>query len=717
MAEQYWIGGFFIDLSRNQISQNQQSQTLAPKALAVLTYLAENQGKVVSQEALLDKVWQGTVVSPNTLQRSIAQLRKALGDDGKVQVYIKTHAKQGYSLECDVRWQEKIQSASPDIFQESSVAQKPVENTDNNQSSITKQEAPQTAKNYTTLALVFISLVIFTIGGYLISKPKPLKALSFGEMRALTATDHKEFGGIYSPDGKYVVFQRYTDLLCRNNIWAKNLETQQEFQLTDNIGTYSSQSFSKDGKQLVLIQTQDCSEPITQKKCYKLMSLDFEKALTSPQPLTELMECKNSVISKPTWLNNNNIALLQKDLARWKLLSYSVTENTSQTLYEPINGNIVYYSYSNKENLIALISERENDDHYINILDAEGKLLSSNKINYPKEVAKYRFVSANFSPLDEMLIFSTGRQLFTLSFTGQVSNISLPIDEPMSSPTFHPNGKRMVVIKGHYDADIVSMPYSAELQKTHQATPDYSVLERSTTGDYNAMVQPNGDAIAFKSKRSGEEQIWITSNSSSKQLSHFPKDTYIRGFDWAADGNSLLVNVHHQLIQVFLDGTTKQLSLAHPVVTLFQWHSATNNALVIVRINGLSKFAEIDLKNSQTRIIKDSQVSWALKTEQGQIIYTDQLDRFWQKGPIEDELIKPLRNQGSDKRFLVKDVNIYGINKNLQFWSYNIESKEINFISTVPDNLDHISDLDDLSLYGVIRVSAKKELAELFLTE
>ena len=536
-------------------------------------------------------------------------------------------------------------------------------------------------------------------------------------MRALTATDHKEFGGIYSPDGKYVVFQRYTDLLCRNNIWAKNLETQQEFQLTDNIGTYSSQSFSKDGKQLVLIQTQDCSEPLTQKKCYKLMSLDFEKALTSPQPLTELMECKNSVISKPTWLNNNNIALLQKDLARWKLLSYSVTENTSQVLYELIDGNIVYYSYSNKEDLIALISERENGDHYINILDAHGKLLSSNEINYPKEVAKYRFINANFSPLDEMLIFSTGRQLFTLSFTGEVSNISLPIDEPMSSPTFHPNGKRMVVVKGHYDADIISMPYSAELQKTHQTTPDYSVLERSTTGDYNAMVQPNGDAIAFKSKRSGEEQIWITSNGSSKQLSHFPKDTYIRGFDWAADGNSLLVNVDHQLIQVFLDGTTKQLSLAHPVVRLFQWHSETNNALAIVRINGLSKFAKIDLKNSQIRVIKDSPVSWALKTEQDQIIYTDQLDRFWQKGPIEDELIEPLRNQGSDKRFLVKDGNVYGVNKNLQLWSYNIESKEINFISTVPENLDHISDLDDLSLYGVIRVSAKKEIAELFLTE
>ena len=111
MTKQYSIGGFYIDLSRNQITQNKQPQTIAPKAMEVLTYLAENQGKVVSHDALLDEVWPNTIVSPNTLQRSIAQLRKALGDDGKVQSYIKTHAKQGYSLECDVRWHDQTNSS------------------------------------------------------------------------------------------------------------------------------------------------------------------------------------------------------------------------------------------------------------------------------------------------------------------------------------------------------------------------------------------------------------------------------------------------------------------------------------------------------------------------------------------------------------------------------------------------------------------------------
>jgi len=121
MAEQYWIGEFFVDLSRNQITQNKQPQTLAPKALAVLTCLAKHHGQVVSQDTLLETVWPDTIVSTNTLQRCIAQLRKALGDDGKVQVYIKTHAKKGYSLECAVQWdkpQEVESPSSPEVFKQ-----------------------------------------------------------------------------------------------------------------------------------------------------------------------------------------------------------------------------------------------------------------------------------------------------------------------------------------------------------------------------------------------------------------------------------------------------------------------------------------------------------------------------------------------------------------------------------------------------------------------
>ena len=86
MALQYWVGDRYIDLTRNQITRHETVLTLAPKALAVLTLLAKNQGSVVTQDELLDHVWKNSIVSPNTLQRSIAQLRKAFDDDAKQHV-------------------------------------------------------------------------------------------------------------------------------------------------------------------------------------------------------------------------------------------------------------------------------------------------------------------------------------------------------------------------------------------------------------------------------------------------------------------------------------------------------------------------------------------------------------------------------------------------------------------------------------------------------
>ncbi|SFD42403.1 winged helix-turn-helix domain-containing protein [Pseudoalteromonas denitrificans] len=733
MAEQYWIGGFFIDLSRNQITQNKQSQIIAPKALAVLTYLAENQGKVVSHDALLAKVWQDTVVSPNTLQRSIAQIRKALGDDSKVQVYIKTHAKQGYSLECDVRWHDEIDlkaqdNTTPEITSEaiveavrgSACTHDPQEN-----------EAGKTDTNTTDkpsrsgikLISIIFGILILSIMGYQYFVPKQASQFSFGELRALTSTDNKELASIYSPDGEYIVFHRYSEEFCINNVWAKNTKTQQEFQLTKNLDSYGSHSFSKDGKNLVFIKTGGCSKPITQKKCYKLMNLDFNKALVSPQTPSVLMECKNSQIRNPNWLNNNNIALLQKTSERWKLISYSVNENKSQVLYAPDDSNILDYDYSVKDDLIALTSIHTDGQYYIEVLKADGQVLSSHQINYPKEIAKFRLIYPNFSPFKNQLIFSTGKQLFTLSHEGQVNNISLPLDESLGSPKFHPDGNRMIVIKGHYDSDIATVPISQITQTQpeeaqNKQSTHFSVIDRSILAEDNAILQPNGKLIAYKSERSGDEQLWITDGKSAQQLTHLPMDAYLFGMDWAADGKSILINANNELTQVYLDLKQKPFPMDYPVVRLFQWDSKNNSALLLIRIKGILKFVEFNLTNSEFRIISDKRVNWALKSESGQLIYKDHMDRFWQPGPAEDQLIEALDGQGSSKKgFVINDNVIYGINDSFQLWSYALNEELFEIIGKLPSNVDDLTDINQDQLFITIRVSSNKEVVELTLNE
>jgi len=726
MEEQYWVGEFFVDLTRNQITQNKQPQTLAPKALAVLTCLAENQGKVVSQETLLTKVWQDTVVSNNTLQRCIAQLRKALGDDGKVQIYIKTHAKKGYSLECNVQWQRIDNSANVVITKVADANEQITETTNSSDviDSATKSIKPEgTPANSNTItpwqekykpAFIITAIFVIVFLGVQFFTSTPKTKLSVTQIRAVTATDGKELASIYSPDNQYFIFHRFSEDKCVSNIWAKNLETQQEHQLTKHLDSYGAHSFSKDGKQLTFIRKLNCEQPITQKKCYQLMSLDFNQALKSPQTMRVLLECKNSEIRTPRWLNNNKIALLQKQSEQWQLISYSPIENTSQLLHTINNGNIIYYDYSVTDDLIALISIHEDNQYYIEILKTNGELISQNPIKFPNGVARYRYLYAKFSPIDSHLTFSTGRQLFTLSYDGKVTDISLPLDEPMGTPVFNSAGDKALAIKGHFDSDVVSIPFTALKQTTPLELT--KVLERSIQMDGDANIQPNGNKIAFKSKRSGEQQVWITEGQGAKQLSRFAMDTYIQGLRWAKDGSGLLVNASDALIQVNLDSTQKVFPLANPVFQLLQWDSKNNLALLLIRTKGVIRLAEFNLDSFKINILNNKPVNWAQKNEHNQLIYSDHMDRFWLRGPVEDQHITALDGQGGDnQRFLIRHNVIYGINNDKKLWSYNLETNAFDIIAQLQSNLDYISDIDESQLLMTVRVTSEKEVIELSL--
>lgn len=724
MFSQYWVGDFFVDLSRNQISLNEHTHTIAPKALAVLTYLAKHPRKVVSQNELLDQIWPDTLVTPNTLQRSIAQLRKTLGDDRKTQSYIKTHAKQGYSLECEVVWSdEKSGTLEAPAQQKRSAAFQPeTAQRSNTAKNSTEQEQHKVRqRNLVPLAAIVLLLVL---GGLatLFSTPKHSTQLAFHTIQAITSTDNKEFSPAYSADGEFIIFNRYQGRMCANRLWARNIHTEKEVLLTKDWGSYGRHSLSPDGKNLVFISTEDCSKPEEQNVCFDLVNLDFQKALENPQLPKVLLSCQSSVIKKPVWLDNHNIALMQKLSNRWQLIKYSTQNNTSRVLYAPEDRALGIFDFSTSEGLIAITSRHKNNQQYLDLLTPNGKIISSHPVNYPDEIPRNRNIGPNFSPLEKQLIFSTGRQLFTLSYTGQVTKVDLPLDEPMSTPKFHPNGKRALAIKGRYDSDIASLPLNSpafvNMPTISNITELYPSIARSISGEDDGIYQPKGNLIAFTSARSGEEQVWLSSEQELKKVSRFPMDTFIRGLNWAANGESLLVNANSSLTQVFLDGSEKDYFLPHSVSQLFQWDSEANTALLLLKINGKNTLAEVDLHRLDIQVINNKDVKWAQKTADRQLIYMDQMKRFWRPGAVEDQLIEQLNGQGiSQKRFALKDNVIYAINGDDQLWSYNLNTNNFAIMSTMHKDVSYLSDINETNILFTFVVSAKKEVVELYLQE
>ncbi len=69
---------------------------IEPQVFRLLLALIDNGGRVLSKNDLVDLVWHGRAVSDTAITSRIKSLRKALGDSGKTQRYIKTVHGRGY---------------------------------------------------------------------------------------------------------------------------------------------------------------------------------------------------------------------------------------------------------------------------------------------------------------------------------------------------------------------------------------------------------------------------------------------------------------------------------------------------------------------------------------------------------------------------------------------------------------------------------------------
>jgi hypothetical protein len=61
-----------------------------------LRYLAEQPGRLVSKEELLQSVWSGRVVGQDGLRGCVREIRAALGDHPETPLYLETVAGRGY---------------------------------------------------------------------------------------------------------------------------------------------------------------------------------------------------------------------------------------------------------------------------------------------------------------------------------------------------------------------------------------------------------------------------------------------------------------------------------------------------------------------------------------------------------------------------------------------------------------------------------------------
>jgi Tol biopolymer transport system component/DNA-binding winged helix-turn-helix (wHTH) protein len=92
-----------VDERNFSVTKAGEALPIEPKVLKVLQFLLHHAGRVVTKDELLDAVWNDCSVSESSLTRSVATLRRLLGDDIREPRYIATVPTVGYRFLCDVQ--------------------------------------------------------------------------------------------------------------------------------------------------------------------------------------------------------------------------------------------------------------------------------------------------------------------------------------------------------------------------------------------------------------------------------------------------------------------------------------------------------------------------------------------------------------------------------------------------------------------------------------
>lgn len=330
-----------VDIDRCRLYRDGQVIPLEPKVIQVLHVLARHPGEVVTHKTLLDAIWTHTIVEPGALQRCIAQLRKAFRDDARQQRIIATYPKRGYSLVAQVRWQPPVPQAVVDNH--SRFRPTPV---------------------YAAAAALLLAVVL--VAGFITGVPEPdgtaqppPAPVAAGSLLSnpalLAASAEPDDFPVYSPDGRYVVYPRY--LVDRKaNLWARDLAYGNDFLLTDEAGQYEYLAWSRDGSQLVFVDSTCQEDGCAAGACSSLKSVTLSQSETNALDVQTLIDCSPRRLLAPEWLGAGALAVVELEARQASLVRYDLRTRERAPLFQSSELLPYHLSFSRQTGTLTIMA-------------------------------------------------------------------------------------------------------------------------------------------------------------------------------------------------------------------------------------------------------------------------------------------------------------------------------------------------------------------------
>ena len=693
-------------------------QSLQPKFIEVLCYLAENHGRVVPRDELIDHIWgQDSYVGEKSLTNAIWHLRKKLTCPDSDEEIIKTIRKAGYQLMPKPLWQEELlttgsskQTAQPELVESSinysigsdigNSSDTSLENSTYPESLPANQEANGSAsllanntvvnRNTTYLLMALIVVLIALLISQQSFEDEATK------ISAITKHPGSELFPAPSPDGRYVVYSQIS-ANQPTNLYMQDTHQPQlaPKQLTFDDATEGHSVWSNDGQYLYFSRKNKAD-----RRCH------YIQLNISSQQETQLATCpmQGGYYYLDISPDDKTLAVYNDDskAARTGIYFIDLTSDNFEMTRFSCDSECNYkdrdMAFSPDGKYLAVTRRLNRLSENIYLVNIKTK--ATEQITFDEG----DIVGMSWFENSQKLVFAVQRADTRFGFIIDIDNkISTPLDlTGFSYPSIAKQSQQLYYQERQDNSSLVSLQLNDAI-----ANSPFPVLQSNFTyesPDYSAV----NDLVVFSSNESGFDELWSAKPDGSERKQLTTLRLNIRYPKWSHDGQKVaflapLPNNEGDSIYIY-SLTEDRISL---LKSPFRQHNrpswSFDDKKIISAIYGdhHTDIYSINIADASTKRLTNDGGRYGLMTSENTLLYTKLKKGLWQKDINSDKEVKqviPGREFNTIYAWTFNNEHVYFqkvFDDHYQLVFYNLTKNLVMPLVRLP--LDTISKTDSLT--------------------
>jgi len=517
------FGPFSFDTSACRLSRDGVEIHLTPKAAAVLCYMLQRSGELISKDEFLETVWPDVHVREESLTQAISVIRQMLGDSAQSPRYIQTVSGEGYRFIGELTEGAASSRQHHADRQESAGLQagpSPLATSPPTRQPPSPRRAPWMLAGG---GLAAVSLL--AVAWLLAPPPEPRVVESIAdlpEIVPLTFDGGRKQNPALSPDGNFVAYDWDGPDGDNRDIWVLQIGVGTTAKrITTDPSADLAPVWSPDGQSLAFVRIRD-GEPTI----YTLPSMGgVERKLVDvdmpfqPARRVRLSWSPDDLLAYPHFTGG---PITEATNSRILLFDMQHPEQGPRALTTPPGGTAIgdrFPRFSPDGRKIAFVRSSSlwggRDIWVQGINDTEARQITFEGWGYCEDLA--------WTPDGEELLFTAGTYQRRRIYRVRLGDGRLRLVEGLGENYLWPTvaGERLVV--GQATVGARQIWEAPGRHAEDRSAPARRLIESSYT-DAMFSYSADGARIAWQSNRTGRAQIWIAARDGSNQRLAFPWD-------------------------------------------------------------------------------------------------------------------------------------------------------------------------------------------------